>query len=121
MLTNDVSTYLHTALWTHIDADGSTTSVPNDISQFDDYAVELADAMLTVAIARCGAVAQSNGWDSQLFAHDLWLTQNRHGSGFWDRLNMPAAVSDIMTVVAHQMGEVNVIDNGDGSLTLSAG
>lgn len=33
-------------------------------------------------------LALANGWTAEQLGHDLWLTRNGHGSGYWDR-DMP--------------------------------
>lgn len=54
--------------------------------------------------------AYSGTWDS--FGHDLWLTRNRHGAGFWDRGQgvIWAALSDI----ARYMGGQTLVQGDDG-------
>lgn len=44
--------------------------------------------------------------------HDLWLTRNRHGVGFWDR--GLGEVGDVLTREAHAMGSSYVIVDTDG-------
>ena len=40
--------------------------------------------------------------------HDLWLTRQRHGCGFWDRDELEAdGLGDQLTEVCHAMGEPN--------------
>lgn len=47
------------------------------------------------------------GWrevwnDDAQIGHDIWLTMNHHGAGFWDR---GLVFGDILTEWAHSMGE----------------
>ena len=44
--------------------------------------------------------------------HDLWLTRNGHGAGFWDRSDHP--VVDTLTGYAHSMGEFSLYVGDDG-------
>lgn len=46
--------------------------------------------------------------------HDLWLTRNRHGTGFWDREELWSPNSRELTERAHAMGEVNLLVGDDG-------
>ena len=47
--------------------------------------------------------------------HDLWLTRNGHGSGFWDRPEIWGEEgTDILTRCAHSMGEKRVAVGDDG-------
>lgn len=58
-----------------------------------------------------------NGVDAGAAGHDLWLTRNHHGAGFWDR--GLGAVGDVLTREAHAMGssDVYVSDEGWQELT----
>ena len=48
-----------------------------------------------------------DGWAS--VGHDLWLTRNRHGSGFWDRPELKAdGLGSRLTHAAHAIGESHV-------------
>jgi len=47
--------------------------------------------------------------------HDLWLTRNRHGVGFWDR--GLGAVGKRLTDAAHKFGECDMYV-GDGKIYL---
>lgn len=52
-------------------------------------------------------------FDEQV-GHDLWLTRNRHGAGFWDRgLGL---LGDVLTEIAQQMGEADLMIGNDGRL-----
>lgn len=44
---------------------------------------------------------------SARMGHDLWLTQNHHGTGFWDRGDNP--VYQRLTDVAHRFGEGRMV------------
>jgi hypothetical protein len=46
--------------------------------------------------------------------HDLWLTRNGHGAGFWDR-GYPKEVGDALTKIAHDMGQ-EVPEVADGKI-----
>lgn len=37
--------------------------------------------------------------------HDLWLTRNGHGAGFWDRPEIWGDCSDLFSDIARSMGE----------------
>ena len=45
--------------------------------------------------------------------HDLWLTRNRHGTGFWDR-GYDDDVAKILTDAAHSMGGSDPYIGDDG-------
>lgn len=42
-------------------------------------------------------------WTDEQIGHDLWLTRNGHGAGFWDR-RLPNG--DALSMIARRMGEV---------------
>lgn len=44
--------------------------------------------------------------------HDLWLTRNRHGAGFWDR--GLGEVGEALTEISHNMGEQDWYVGDDG-------
>jgi hypothetical protein len=46
--------------------------------------------------------------------HDLWLTRNRHGAGFWDRETSP--LSERLTNWAHEAGEVDLYVGDDDNI-----
>lgn len=56
--------------------------------------------------------------DMSYHGHDLALTQNHHGVGFWDR-GYPQALGDALTEAAHAQGsaEAFVSDEANGLLT----
>ena len=44
--------------------------------------------------------------DAAQLGHDLWLTRNGHGTGFWDRPEIYGqATAELFTMVAKAMGE----------------
>lgn len=52
--------------------------------------------------------------------HDLWLTQNRHGAGFWDR--GLGKLGEQLTEIAHWFGEMYAeFDEETEMLTLDGG
>lgn len=54
------------------------------------------------------------GSSPERFGHDLWLTRNRHGSGFWDRGH--GEIGDKLTELAHAAGERWPYRGDDGNL-----
>lgn len=65
------------------------------------------------------AVRRSEPWrsDAGQIGHDLWLTRERHGSGFWDRGAGDAG--DTLTAAAEAMGEGGLVvidENGRADL-----
>lgn len=52
----------------------------------------------------------------EAMGNDLWLTRNHHGAGFWDR--GLGQLGDILTKIAHGMGEQHAVVGDDGLLYL---
>lgn len=79
---------------------------------------ELSDAFKCQARNACSSFAYaieslhgSNGGhyfelgSSEQFGHDLWLTREGHGAGFWDRRDLYGGVAaDVYTAIALAMG-----------------
>lgn len=55
---------------------------------------------------------RSHHLDFENLGHDLWLTRNRHGAGFWDR--GLGKLGDTLTEVAHAMGSRDAYVGDDG-------
>jgi hypothetical protein len=53
-----------------------------------------------------GASSHARCLDAKQLGHDLWLTRNGHGTGFWDRPEVYGADrADLFTRIATAMGE----------------
>lgn len=108
----DTRQYMETALWSSTDDDGE----PLDAFQFSNAAQEHMVQELQAFCERCKAEApDALAWyettfSPAQFAHDFWLTRNRHGAGFWDRdYTQPGkAHLDALTALAHAEGEQNL-------------
>lgn len=48
----------------------------------------------------------TNGYDTTQAGHDLWLTRNGHGAGFWDR--GLGEIGETLTKAANAMGETYI-------------
>ncbi len=59
----------------------------------------------------------SKGGTPEQFGHDLWLTRNRHGVGFWDR--GLGGLGEQLTHHAHTMGERYAYTGDDGLVYLA--
>jgi hypothetical protein len=47
--------------------------------------------------------------------HDLWLTQNHHGAGFFDG-DWPNEIGEKLTVAAHKVGQIDLYVGDDGQI-----
>jgi len=102
-----VAQYIETALWSSTDDGGEPldrTFGPEDVSvRFHNVAVDTCAAFLA-AVEEKG-LYDALGNDLGQVGHDLWLTQNRHGAGFWDG---DYDRGDELTAVAQTFGCVDL-------------
>ena len=115
-MTNMCRQYLITALW---------ASTGDDAQPLDDaYGVEdIAPDSITQAEADCARFVEMAGGllanqDDEMVGHDLWLTRNGHGAGFWDG-DYPEPIGKALTDLAHKMGELNPYVADDGMVYLA--
>lgn len=89
-----ITAYLTCALWSTSDDNGSPLDSNYSIGDFHPDAIDLARA--DCAAFRHGAGNLLSGfWNDAQAGHDLWLTRNGHGAGFWDRyLDAPESTKD---------------------------
>ena len=82
---------------------------------------EWAPDAIAKAEAACSTLREKAGdrlndvSDSQA-GHDLWLTRNRHGTGFWAR---DIEHGDALTEIAESMGETDCYVGDDGLVYFS--
>lgn len=111
--------YLRTALWSSTDEDGEELHNKYGV---DDFAPEaVAQAQRDIRKFQHAAGRLLDGQDMTSVAHDLWLTRNHHGSGFWDGDYDTPDQPDLgekLTKIAHAMGEVNPYVGDDGHIYL---
>jgi len=95
-----LSDYLICASWTNDDVPISVKAK----GELEKKARAFYDAneVLIVQWEDCGYSA----------GHDLWLTQNHHGAGFWDRASTVWAkeLGNTLTKLAHDAGEVELYE-----------
>jgi len=104
-----LNNYIEAALWTeqdNIDFEDATMEYIHDDSIIDSW----QDVKKFIAIA--GDLLDE--MDDEQIGHDLWLTRNGHGSGFWDR--GLGEVGDKLTDIASNMGEKNLFWGEDGKI-----
>jgi hypothetical protein len=95
--------YLACAAWSGPSEDDGLDFQPED---FTKQAIRVAEA-------DCRAFVDANwkdlcGLDESDSGHNFWLTRNHHGTGFWDRDQIPKEIRDRLTEASHEAGEVNV-------------
>jgi hypothetical protein len=114
--------YVECALWSTTDESTPAGGEPMDANySLNDIDVDT----LTRMAEDCARFQAENAADLELYdhprwtaaelgGHDLWLTRNGHGCGFWDRDSLPADAGERLTDAAHKLGEfyLSVGDNG---------
>lgn len=60
------------------------------------------------------SLASDTGYTQEHIGHDIALTRNHHGAGFWDR--GLGAVGTRLTEAAHNLGSFDLYATSDGTL-----
>ena len=99
-----LSGYLACALWTASDEHGEPLDKDFEVGDFHEESRSQASAT-------CAAFCEQNAqlladMEPSQIGHDLWLTRNGHGAGFWDRGLGEAG--DELTKSASALGETGV-------------
>ena len=114
--------YIEAALWSSTDESTPDGGEPMDANyDIDDIAPET----LAGIVEDCRRFQAENAADLALYdhpqwsaaelgGHDLWLTRNRHGTGFWDRDYLPEDAGERLTAAAHKCGEIDLYVGDDG-------
>jgi hypothetical protein len=115
--------YAECALWATNDESDDRGGEPMDSNYtVDDIAPETLEKMAE----DCRRFQAENAADLALYnhpqwsaaelgGHDLWLTRNGHGCGFWDRNDcLPEDAGERLTEAAKKYGEVYLYVGDDG-------
>ena len=110
---NTLDSYIETALWSSTDENGE----PLDSSKYADAVIApetraKMQADLDAFFARIDAEKLHYGKDDATFAHDFWLTRNRHGAGFWDGDYSKVQVAQELEVSRHTLWRALLRDEG---------
>ena len=99
--------YLAAALWTEELDDASISDLSNKakLSSLKDVEEFINKAGMLL-----------NGMEAGQVGHDLWLTRNGHGAGFWDR--GLGEIGDKLSDIARGMGEKHLYKGDDGKIYL---
>lgn len=121
--------YLVTALWSSTDTRGGE-DIPLDrehgLSDLAPAAVEMAmrdcarfssamESTLAAAIESCEVVCGPDFDEWGRAGHDLWLTRNGHGAGFWDG-DWPEPYASQLSAYARAQGSVDAYVGDDGMI-----
>lgn len=117
-MTPELYDYLKCALWSSANDDGEPlddTFTPEDVAE---DSIITAESDLHAFASKAGNLL--DGADMGQVAHDLWLTRNGHGAGFWDRPEVYGGQdnADALSEIAAEMGEVYAYVGDDGRVYL---
>lgn len=109
--------YMVCALWSSVTHDHRPM---DDVADIDDIDGATANTMCE----ECQDFVNANfndieefmgkGYNLEAVGHDLWLTRNGHGAGFWDR--GAGAVGNRLTVAAKAEGSRDLCLGDDGKV-----
>lgn len=111
--------YIECVLWAEYDNADESGGEPLDRNYGpEDFAPEAlimlrADCEEFARRARDAGFAIAGYWSDEQLGHDLWLTRNGHGAGFWDR-GLPDGEG--LTELARSLGTRDVYVGDDGRL-----
>ena len=113
-----LSQYVETALWSSLvwHEDQEPTPMDDSYDASDIASETLAQMRETVSdfVAANADTIAAAGLNAEAVGHDLWLTQNSHGAGFWDR--GLGVFGDTLTEAAKAEGSVDLYPGDDGKL-----
>lgn len=107
--------YAICSLWASTDDDGEPLDAIFGIDDIDLKTYNRMRADCEQFLVYHADLIDQSGMTAEQCGHDIWLTRNRHGAGFWDR-GYPAAIGDALTQGAHLMGEVSLLVGDDGTV-----
>lgn len=101
--------YIETALWASSDInndENDDSSLENQNYSIDDFDEKSLDSLHKDCVSFFSNNFEMIKDNPSLAGHDFFLTQNRHGAGFWDG-DWPKEVGEKLTKESHNYGEVN--------------
>lgn len=121
--------YLECALWAGLDWSPVNAGEDNPIPLDENFSVEdISDEARHKILADCESFIDQAGdliaeWPYEYahIGHDLYLTRNGHGAGFWDRFASGSdlgRIGDLLSNIARDMGKSELYVGDDGKLYL---
>jgi len=114
--------YLMCALWSTTDENEQAFNRNYSISDFSKEAIEKAESDCQKFLVLAGGLPNYNSSiysDEEMTGHDIWLTRNGHGSGFWDRETLERNEGMRLSNIADKMGNVDLYLGDDNKLHLT--
>lgn len=105
--------YLVAALWTEEDEVGDAS-----LADISSKSKQKAIQDINNFVLKAGDLIKKSGLDAEQIGHDLWLTRNGHGAGFWDR--DLGDIGEKLSGIARNMGNINVFKGDNGEVLLES-
>lgn len=123
--------YLIAAIWADMPEDDSKSVIADtdihsdsvaacrrEVAAFIELAENHANGDLIEQYKSC-EFGEYEAAAAEMLGHDIWLTRNGHGAGFWSRDNLPGTLGDDLTEIANVIGPRNVYRGDDGKVYIS--
>lgn len=110
--------YLIAALWSSTDDNEDPLDDNFEIEDVAQESVAKSSRDIAWFVNKAGPMLDEISEEN--IGHDIWLTRNRHGAGFWDR-GYSKEIGDGLTAICHEMGEIDAVVGDDGRIYLEGG
>lgn len=111
-----IKSYWETALWSSTGDNDLPLDGAFDYDDISPESILKSSAELISVVNRSGELLER--LDLTVVAHDLWLTRNGHGAGFWDG-DYKELDGKILTAISKGMGTVDLYESDDGFIRSS--
>lgn len=109
-----VDHYLICLLWASTDDDGEPLDDSYTTSDIEPESRESASRELASFLRSCTrAGIDLSPWTPEQLGHDIFLTRNYHGTGFWDRGHQDG---ERASAIAHAMGATDPVVTCHGTI-----
>ena len=105
--------YMVAALWSSTDSDEEALDTNYNISDIAPETKERFKTLVDKFVSENKEVIEESELSDEQLGHDLWLTQNGHGAGFFDR-SLDKEVEEKLTKAAKAFGGVDMVVGDDG-------
>jgi len=113
-----VTGHLKCALWTETDEEDIPLDTNYSLTSFSMDAMAKAKMDCLKFAVAAGGYFDLSTLDSDNFGHNFWLNRNGHGSGFWDRDEIPEEFREPLSKLAHSFGERHALEACEGEIDL---
>ena len=108
-----IDAYIQCALWASNDDAGTPLDVNFTVDDLSPDALARMQDDCRAFYIKSGSRNLFDAETPEQMGHDLWLTRNHHGAGFWDR--GLGVTGERLSELAHSMGEQS-LEIGDDKI-----